>query len=152
MKLSSSGGLAILNVNVLKLVHTIASHRHLGASLVGQELLIAALMLCFVWLRSHADALEWLGTSHLTVKWVVVRLSKSIEWMIFHDDRSILNWLATIVRPVARERRDAISISEVIDYFIIILVATALTSNLSLSKISASLHLIVSSHGIVISR
>ena len=152
MKFSSSGGLAILYVNILKLVHTVATHRHLGTSLVSQELLIAALMLCFVWLGGHTNALERLWPGHLTVKWVVVGLSKAIERMIFHNDRPILNRLATIVRPVARKRRDSIRISEVIYYLIIILVATALTSNFSLGKMTASLHLIVSPHGIVISR
>lgn len=48
LKLCSSGGLAILDVDVLELVHAIAAHGHLGSSLVGQKLLIAALVLCFV--------------------------------------------------------------------------------------------------------
>ena len=152
MKLCRSCSLAILDVNILKLVHTVATHRHLGPSLVSQELLITALMLCFVWLRGDTNALERLWPGHLTVKWVVVRLSKAIERMIFHNDRPILDRLATIVRPVARKRRDSIRISEVIYYLIIILVATALTSNFSLGKMSASLHLIVSPHGNVISR
>ena len=152
MKLCRSCSLAILDVNILKLVHTVATHRHLGTSLVSQELLITALMLCFVWLRGDTNALERLWPGHLTVKWVVVRLSKAIERMIFHNDRPILDRLATIVRPVARKRRDSIRISEVIYYLIIILVATALTSNFSLGKMSASLHLIVSPRGNVISR
>jgi len=93
----------ILDVDALKFMHTIASHRHFSPSLVRNQLLIAPLVLRFVGLCRHTDTLERLRASHFSIKWVVVGLTEPTERMVGSlNDRACVLGLASVVRPVAR--------------------------------------------------
>jgi len=53
---------AVLDVNVLKMLHAVCSHVDLCSALISQKLLMLSLLLCLEWLCRNSKRLEGLWT------------------------------------------------------------------------------------------
>ena len=98
----------MLDVDILKLCKPIRAHRELSSALISQQLLVQALLSSFIWFGGHTETHEWLRADRVLPCPLIVRLSKSTEWIfIIHhssvvtatpSDISSLLWLiATVI-------------------------------------------------------
>jgi hypothetical protein len=115
---------AVLDVDILQLVHSVGGHGEFSPSLVSNELLILSLSSRYERLCRDSKSLEGLRTSHLPIEFV--RLTKSSKG-------ALLMWSITCVLIIATSVLETVIAP--IRYLLMIILADGVISDANASDI-----------------